>query len=191
MSRNCNHFESTPFESRKVQFVNALLTRGQMASGPFNGPGSSIIESYIYVYLYRAYVYILSVPYPTDPHQTIFTKSRDSSSQPIYNPNPNSKLSSNPRPLSSIPSTIRLTKPNLHPGSRLHSQLSIQPLLSLLHPTLHLLEPLQQPNSSIPNLSQRKLLPNTDPRPSIKRDIVPSLRIPRFPPLWCELIHRR
>ena len=86
---------------------------------------------------------------------------------------------------------LRLPKPNPHPRSRLQHNLRLEHLLPILPIPLHPLKPLQDPHNRIPHLRQRKLLPDTDARPAIKRDIRPTLRRPVLPPLRREHRHVR
>lgn len=50
---------------------------------------------------------------------------------------------------------------------------------------LNRIKPLQQPHNNIARLRQRKLLPDTNPWPAIKRQILPP-NLPAFPPLRPE-----
>lgn len=52
---------------------------------------------------------------------------------------------------------------------------------------LNLIEPLQQPHKHIPGLRQRKLLPNTNAWPTVKRNVIPP-RLLLQPPLGTELL---
>lgn len=57
---------------------------------------------------------------------------------------------------------------------RLHNLLS--------HPTLHPLEPLQDPHNRVRHLRQRKLLPDANPRSAVERQVLPRPRRPALPP---------
>lgn len=52
---------------------------------------------------------------------------------------------------------------------------------------LQLIKPLQQPHHNITRLRQRKLLPDTNPRPSVEREEVP-VRFPALETLRFELL---
>jgi hypothetical protein len=82
-------------------------------------------------------------------------------------------------------------QPNLHPPQRTQNNISPKPNLPPLRPTPLLHPPIRltHPRNRIPHLSQRKVLPETDPRAAVERDVGPGDGGPGCPAVGIKVVY--
>lgn len=65
------------------------------------------------------------------------------------------------------------------------------PAVDLGHEALDALEALEHAREYVRDLGERELLPDTDARPAVERDVLPGARLPREPAVRAELVRVR